>query len=566
MGQHNLSAASRPVMTDFWLAAWAVTLAIGWLLPNHYLPWSAFHFDAWSAVVLSLAAAAVLLRARGPMPCHPAAVLVGAVALVPGLQQLAGMMVFSGNTWVCTAYLLGLLLAVLTGAKWESSSPGQLADGLFLAIVMASIISVGLQLHQWLGFDSFEVWIMPDNFSRPFANFGQPNQLATFLLWGQLALAWGFVRGKISGATAALGSVYLVFGLAMTGSRTAWVGAALLLAGVWIWKRHWARPVPWLVTGLVALFALCVGSLGSLSEWLLIGVAPDLDNPARLATETRPMIWRLFAQAVLHQPWFGYGWNQVTLAHLQVALDRPPVGSLFAHSHNLFLDLFVWCGIPIAVVVSLSLVAWLWARARAVDNPQDAILVLLLVVVANHAMLELPLHYAYFLFPVGMIAGALGVRQSVPVWFHVGRKLVGVLWLIAVVLLALIVRDYSRIEPGFQQLRYEWARIKTTPSAPPEVLILNQWREFIRFARFEPTAGMSEPELAWMRGVVSIHPGAEPFQKMATAAALNGKPEEALWWLLRLERMMPKGQVAIVKRAWGVMSAQDPRIAAVHWP
>ena len=84
MGPLNLSAAPKPVMTDFWLAAWAVTLALGWLLPNHYLPWSAFHFDAWSAIVLSLAAAAVLLRARGPMPCHPAAVLVGAVALVPG--------------------------------------------------------------------------------------------------------------------------------------------------------------------------------------------------------------------------------------------------------------------------------------------------------------------------------------------------------------------------------------------------------------------------------------------------------------------------------------------------
>ena len=56
--------SDRPIMTPFWLALWACTLALGWLLPNHYRPWVSFHSDAWIAAVLLLGAAAVILGPR----------------------------------------------------------------------------------------------------------------------------------------------------------------------------------------------------------------------------------------------------------------------------------------------------------------------------------------------------------------------------------------------------------------------------------------------------------------------------------------------------------------------
>ena len=557
---------ARKVMAPFWLFSWAVALSTAWLLPNHYLPWSGFHFDLWVACVLSLASAAVIIRSSATVQWHGATAMCGLLLLIPALQHAAGMMVFAGNTWISIAYLTGLLLALLTGAKWELQNPGQLADGLFLAIALASIASVGLQLHQWLQLDTLEMWIMPDNFGRPFANFGQPNQLGTFLLWGMLALGWGVLRHYVGRASAVLISAFLLFGLALTQSRTAWLAVALLVVAAFLWRNRWpSRWVPAVIVLMALYFYLCVFYVGKISQLLLIDRVEFL-NADRISGDARPAIWRLFVDAAWQRPWEGYGWNQVVLGQFEVALDHPSLHSMFGHSHNLFLDLILWCGIPVGLLASCLLVLWLWRRIRAVRDAEEAVLVLFLLVVANHAMLELPLHYAYVLLPVGLIAGALNARQVATTVFTTGRWPFAAVWTVSVLLLGLIVRDYSRVEPGYQLLRYEWAQIKTDPGKPPDVLLLTQWREFIRLARFEPTPGMSQSDLEWMRDVTRIHPGAGPFQKMATALALNGRPEEARKWLQLLCKMTPESQCALVGRVWAKMAELDPRIAAVPWP
>ena len=155
-----LMTNNRPIMTPFWLSLWACMLTIGWLLPNHYRPWLSFHSDAWVALTLSLGSAAVIWRSREPMMWHRITLLVALLLCVPWLQYAFGMMPVIGNAWISSAYLLGLLLAMLIGARWELSSPGQLGDGLFLAIGIAAILSVSLQLQQWLQLDRLELWKM----------------------------------------------------------------------------------------------------------------------------------------------------------------------------------------------------------------------------------------------------------------------------------------------------------------------------------------------------------------------------------------------------------------------
>lgn len=559
--------AEQP-MTSFWLVGWALALAVAWLLPNHYPPWSTFHMDAWTALVLSLASAAVIVRSTGPVVWHGITLLAAVLVFVPGLQFGFGMVMLSGTAWVSTAYLIGFLLALLTGARWESSSPGQLADGLFLAIGMAALISVGLQLHQWLALDLLGIWTMGDGYGRPFANFGQPNQLGTFLLWGLLAAAWGLARRHIGVGTALFMAVYLLFGLALTQSRTAWVAVVMLVGASWLWRRLWSdERLPWLVTGLGLYFAACVVSVGWLSQVFLLPLSTDMGDIARISGELRPVVWSMFMDAALQRPWFGYGWNQVVLAQLTASLDHPALHVVFSHSHNLFLDLMLWCGIPVGLFVSIYLVRWLWLRLCAVRGAEDAVLLLFLLVVGNHAMLELPLHHAYFLLPVGLVMGALNVRLGAQSILVVGRWSVLVVWLASVALLAPIIRDYSRVETSYQALRFEWARIKTEiRGKPPEVLLLTQWREFIRLGRFEPTSGMSADNLDWMRKVSSLYPSTGGFHKLAGALAMNQRPDEAQLWLKRMCKIVTESQCAAVKAAWANQSLSNPDIAAVPWP
>lgn len=558
--------STRTVMTPFWLCQWSCVLAAGWLLPNHYRPWLTFHADAWIALALLMASLALIVRVRGPVALHGITIVVASLVCVPWLQHAFGILPLAGNAWISSAYLFGLLLALVTGAHWEKATPGQFVDGLFLAIGIASLLSVGLQLHQWLQLDGLELWSMGGGEVRPHANFGQPNQLATFLLWGLLAAAWGFIRKRIGVWTALLMAVFLLFGIAMTGSRTAWIGIVLLVGAAWWWRKLWGNlRVPWMATGLAIYFIASVVVTG----WLRHNyqTALEADDVFRMSTEIRPLAWKMFIDAIGERPWFGYGWNQVVLAQVAVAVDHPPVPGVFSYAHNILLDLILWCGIPLGLFVFCFVLWWLWKQLRAIRHAENAVLLLFLLVVFNHAMLELPLYFAYFLLPVGMVMGVLNTRLGEQPALLMGRGIFALLLAAGVTLMALIIRDYSRIEPSYQILRMEWNRIKITmPVGPPDVVLLTQWHDYIKYARFEPKVGLSADELDWMRNVAGLFPGTIFFHKLATALALNQRPEEASLWLQRMCKIVPDGDCLAAKDIWARQTLTNPEIAAIPWP
>ena len=494
-------------------------------------------------------------------------VLVGILAFVPLVQLYFGLVLLSGTAWISTAFLIGFLIALLAGAHWEASSPSQWADGLFFAIGISALVSVGLQLNQWLQLEWLELWSAGSNGSRPAANLGQPNQLATLLLWGLLSAAWGLVRGRIGALTALSMALFLLFGLALTGSRTGWIGVAIVAFASFIWRnrlpgRRWA----WFGAGLSLYFALLVPSVGWLSNHLMLPSAGDINNLARISTEIRPLVWSVFLDAASQRPLFGYGWNQVVLAQLAVALNHPALLMIFSHSHNLFLDLVLWCGIPIGLFVSGFLVWWIIRKLLLVRNAEDAVLMVFLLIVGNHALWEFPLHYAYFLLPAGLVMGALDRRLTPRPVIATGSWALLTVWLIGVTLLLLVVRDYSRIEPNYRTQRLEWAHIATEPALPPEVLLLTQWREVARANKLEPSSGMSAGALNWMRGVIGSSASTGAFYKLATAMAMNNRPEEGALWLRRMCSVGPEVQCAALKAAWIAQSKSNPQLAAVRWP
>lgn len=551
-----------------WPAILVLLLIPGWLLPNHYPPWTTFHLDAWIAFVLGISALSVLSRSSEDIAIHSMALMATCLALVPGFQHLGGLLATSGNAWVSTAYMVGFALALIVGARWEWLRPDHLLDCLFLAIGAASIVSVGLQLLQWLSLDALSLWSMGSSTLRPHANFGQPNQLGSFLIWGLLALLWGHLRHKIGIAVAIFAAMYLLAGIALTSSRTAWIGIFIVALSVWIWRRLFpSRLTPWVVSALALGFYVMVLVVPVVSRaFLLTDETVSVDNLARLGHESRPQIWALFLAAALRHPWWGYGWNQVALADMEVVDDHPALNLFFAHSHNLFLDLVLWCGLPIGLAVSGFVIWWFWRRVTAVDSAKAAVMAVFLMVMANHAMLELPLHHAYFLLPFGLVMGALDQRLGIAPTMRLARAVVMGFGVFAMVLLMLIVRDYLRVESSYQILRFEWARIKSQPAPIPNVLILNQWPDFFRFVKMVPTKGLDEAQLESLRKTAALNPGAATLQTLAVVLALNDRPDEAALWLRRLCKTATKSQCELVRKSWLINAQSKPEMAAVPWP
>lgn len=554
----------KPPLSTFWLLSAAVFLSLAWLLPNHYPPWLAFHGDALMAIVIT-ATSAFVFRRPLRMHWHWASVIVGVGCLIPIAQYAFGQIAFVGQAWINVAYLLGFLCSMLVGAHWERLFTCQCADFLFSALCLAAIASVGFQLHQWLQLDSLEFFVLRA-LDRPYGNFGQPNQLASLLVLATLGCGWGFWRKMLAARSALLLACFFLFGIALTHSRTSWLNMTVifLVMGWWGWRQSRIKLIAAAI-GLAGFLVTCIFTTPWLFELLQLHGTFDLSN--RLSENVRPLAWRLLLDAVWQRPFFGYGWGQTGIAHLQTAAEYPYIGVLFEQAHNLFIDLLIWNGIPIGLSICIALVGWFVTAVTLVKNIGDALVLLCLSALGVHAMLEYPLHYAYFLLPAGLMIGVLHTRLGFNVVFSTAPKISRCLWLAAVVMLAVTVRDYARVESSFTDLRFEKARIVAKQAGmPPEVWVLTQLRESIVLGRTEARANMSADELNWMRSVTQAYPSANNIYKLARALALNQRGTEAQLWIKTLCKVAPLAYCEGTKELWKEQAIKEPAIAAVPWP
>ena len=549
-----------------WPIIWSIFLTMGWLLPNHYLPWIAFHTDAWIAWMFALAGCAVIVSFRDQIAWTWLALASALLVPIPLIQYAAGLLAFSGQAWISTAYLLGFFLSLTVGARWERNRFGQAMDALLFAIGMAALISVGLQLYQWLSLSGLDVWIMSTDEGRPFGNLIQPNQMATLLLWALIAVAWFVHKQKIGPLVAMLVAMYLVIGIALTQSRTAIVAMVLIAVAGWYWRALWySRRNLWLGLFLLAFFAICSLAIRPLSEALLLD--RPFDVVSRMAVpNVRLGAYSLFIDALLRRPLSGYGWTAVAPAQLAVAENHVNMQGIYQHSHNLFLDLMLWVGIPVGGLIVILIIVWFYRQVRRVKHIEEALLVLFTGVVGWHAMLELPLHYAYMLLPTGLVMGALGVRLNEPVVLRTGRVGLAICAAAAVTLLGFITRDYLRMEADFQALRFERTYKMRPPRKVPDTLVLSQLEAFIRLGRMSAKSGMRLAELSWMRDVTYVFPTRSNLFAYASALALNGFPEESRLMMMKMAKVMMPKDYEELGQLWADQGLQSDKLAAIRWP
>ena len=555
------------VLSKLWLVLFAVTMSTVWLLPNHYLPWSSFHMDAWVAILMCVASIFIIFKSPNDSSWDAMTLMAVVLACLPLLQYVLGIVTFAGVAWINISYMVGFLLALHVGKLWERATPGQLGDTLFLAIGIASLASVGLQLYQWFQLDGIDIWSMGLGQGRPYANFGQPNQLATFLLWGLLAFCWGAHRGYISFFASIFAASFLLLGLAMTASRTAWLALLFFVTMAWVWRKYCPlKSMPWVVTVLGLFFVLCGAALEPIGD--LLGItAADPFHASRMVPGMRTQIWALLVTAAFEHPFLGYGWGQVVEAQLTQANKFPPIHVVFTHSHNLFLDLALWSGIPIAVVIIFLLVGWLFEKFKRVGSPRSALMLLFVLVPLNHAMLELPLHYAYFLLPLGLMMGAMDSKHQILNGPRAGRKTLLSIWIVATVLLVIVIKDYAKVERSYLQMRF----FQSKPTAfempdVPNVIILTQWREFIKLVNYEPHPKISTEEIEWMRELTQLYPSAGFSQKLATGYAYKDEIERAQRALKLACKVNTISQCEALKHAWNQQSLTNQYVAKVTWP
>lgn len=565
------------VLLNFGYAA----LALGFLMPGHYVPWSAFEQQAMAAVGFAAVAAVALVTARGEA-LRPGAIgwTAFGLAFVPPLQWAAGQVDFLSDALLPTLYLAALGLAVVTGRALIERRGSDGRTPLFAALAVAAAISAAIAWAQWLQQTSVVPWANPvQPGGRSWANLGQPNHLATLLGIGVVVVVDAYERKRIGGGVATLALAFIGAAMVMSQSRTGWLCVSVL-AVWWLWQRKRAR----LRLRPRAIAIGCLFFYLLVMSWEAVNFALLLDPPSlaeRLRPGTRLIHWRSMLDAIARQPWLGYGWNQVSVAQLAVAIDHPASGEPLLNAHNVLLDLAIWIGVPLGLTAGATIVGWWVQRVRNCHDLASTQLLAIFMVVGIHALLEYPLDYAYFLLPWGMAIGMVdglrsaALRQFVALGHPRTRlpllpmKAARGIALAAVVLFGAVLIEYLRVDASVRELRLQLAGIATGSAvsvAPPDVILLDAPREFYRFTATQAQAGLSEADLDWMRKVVHRHPFPPVLLRYALAAGLNGQPEVAALTLRRLCKIHPQPRCEEARDAWAALQRRYPVLQAVPAP
>ena len=186
-----------------------------------------------------------------------------------------------------------------------------------------------------------------------------------------------------------------------------------------------------------------------------------------------------------------------------------------------------------------------------------------------HAMLEFPLHYAYFLLPAGLMLGALNVSLAFrPLWRSPRWVAAGALAL-AGVALAITVHDYLRVEDDFFALRFEHQKLaRPAHQSAPDVIALTQLQDMAWLARVDPVQAHTAQDLERARRTAMLLPSLMAKYKLAAMYALAGQPERAQYWVVVMTRMnrLDERTVRSLQAQWQEQAARYPAMAKVAWP
>lgn len=547
----------------------AVALALfSWLSPNHYYPWTTFHGQ------LAMAGAGALLAAwsfAGPLRCAvrlPYLAIVAVVAAaIPWVQFASGLIFFSGDALMPSLYLLGFALAQIVGFRIVAAyGLRSLFEPLAWLFVAASILSVWLALYQWQGLSYLgEFGLYVAKGTRPYANLAQPNLLATLLTLGLIGCAYVYQLRRIGGLTAGLTAALLVFGIAMTQSRAGVV--LLVIVGGWLALYSRRSRVDLRALALVGVWLLvCVAAWPHFLETSGHGEGRGVVSAA--SAGNRPIHWLSMLDASTRSPWFGYGWNQVSVAHYAVAPDYPPTKEVLGDSHNLIIDLLVWNGLPIGLLLTAAVGLWFVVMVTRRHSPESAIALAPVIAVFAHSMIEFPIYYTYFMLPIALLMGGLvaTLRPSdsvgSPRW-AAPLVLGGVVFVVAS-----LTPEYLKIEAEVLAKRFELAGLGThkPPHPPTEVRWLTQHGNFLRLVRTPDSDSLPADEIAWIGKVAMRYPNWTVVTRYASALARDDRPAEARAALARICRIRSAAECEAAQERWARLAERSAKIAAIHFP
>jgi O-antigen ligase len=474
-------------------------LAPGFLTTCYTRAYNALHLEMFAFLgwgVLAVIGAMMLskmttLRFDKTAAVH-AGLLFGLPALVLMGQQAVGMAVpYFGMVTSALYYLLvgaGICLLGGLSAGWfralpiASRSGSDLVNAGLKAVVGIATASALVGIAQYLQLPIPEFLVSPvTQIGVSYGNLRQPNLFALLGVLGLIALI--VLRSKTDrfqlrpDGFAAFLFLTLVIAIVLSTSRTGTVLVGVI--SVWGCIESWRAGKPrWmLLLALPSYFILRATAVQIDLQGLLPfygSLRPGLITTAIEGDYVRQAMWLKSWTLIQAHPVWGVGFGNIDFAMFTETLPvlRPPVTE---HAHNIFMQMAVELGAPIALAWGLVLATLIIRSSRALRTFEGRALAVFLLAVLIHSLLEYPLWYSYFLLPSAFALGIFvqigaltqtetpappaglkndptGVARigAVPIGMSSYARAVGLGGALTILLALFALWDYSKVSPSYE--------------------------------------------------------------------------------------------------------------------
>lgn len=487
-------------------------LSISWLLPNHSYPLSSILQD-----LTAFLAASIALLSLAKLKISTESIVVLLAASIPLVQFASGTIELFGDALNPTLFILLLCISIAIGHSLRQKENNyRIAQEEISCYILASgILCTYIQIRQWLNIPGNIYIVDLPPAGRPFANFAQPNNLATFLCLS-LASNWLlFKKNKLSFEFSFFLALILIFGIALTQSRTSWITLPLFL--ILLAVNGSKKTALFLATYYILISILTP----SISKILLL----ESENIfSRAVQSQRLLIWKPLFEMALHSPPLGYGWSQIPIVQLEYS-EKIKTGFIFNYSHNLFLDLLLYNGPPLGLTLITLILVGYARRIKQNKAGTDTYPLACITAIGIHCQLEFPHAYGYFIVPFGFFWGLSSSSKTI---LSVPRPLSTLLSALIIAATIKAWKEYIEVEQNFLTLRMQHAKITTTePKKMSSGIFFSELKDYYSFINSSEDETLTISKIDKAKFIAHRFPFDYNMKKLIKILNRNNLPDEA---------------------------------------
>lgn len=421
-----------------------------WPESTYYSQMLAFTFGILSVVVF-------FKSANNGFKLAPIIVVPILLILLLGIQWFAGIGVYWQETSLGVLYLFWVVMLMLVATQLKEQLPLEtIVTWLAYALLIGGLANVIVVLMQLIGADDF-FWTFRRQGKSYTGNLAQVNLLTDYLSLTLASVFYLHIKNRLKTAAVYGMVIFLLVALTLTGSRMSWLYILLITLSFYLFGRNnnqqtWqakSKVVLWLplLFGLVQfLLPIVVAFIASNTG--LIPPAPAERLAAFAVQESVRLAYLKEALAIASQHLLlGVGWGQYVWYDLIFADTHTAHTGFVSHTHNLFVQILVECGVFALLAILIGCIYWFVQLLRQNNSIERWWLLLVGGIIFTHSMLEYPLWYAHFL---GIFVVVIALAdKSVTVTFNQAfftKLSAGVVLVATLSLIVVTTYQYRQIE------------------------------------------------------------------------------------------------------------------------